>query len=132
MIGPADAAMQRALLSNPLRPGMAADPKDSARLLSRAKSDPEGALRVAAGQFEALVFDQVLKGMRKSLTSPEESLFDSEATHMYRDLLDQEMSSKLASSGQLGLADLLVKQLSRQLGTVKEAAPTADTAIKAK
>lgn len=112
-----------------LREGMAADPQASARLLSRAKTDPEGALRVAAQQFESLVFDLVLKGMRKSLSAPEESLFDSEATHMYRDLLDQEMSKKLASSGQLGLADLLVKQLSQAGGRVKEADATADTGI---
>lgn len=109
-----------------VREGMAADPKASQRLLTRAQTDPEGALRVAAQQFESLVFDLVLKGMRKSLTSPEDSLFDSEATHMYRDLLDQEMSRKLAGSGQLGLADLLVRQLSQARGAVKESTVPAD------
>lgn len=109
-----------------VREGMAADPKASQRLLTRAQTDPEGALRTAAQQFESLVFDLVLKGMRKSLSSPEVSLFDSEATHMYRDLLDQEMSRKLAGSGQLGLADMLVKQLSQVRGAVKESAKAAD------
>lgn len=111
-----------------LSDGMAADPKASARLLARAKSDPEGALRTAAQQFESQVFDLVLKGMRKSLSAPEESLFDSEATHMYRDLLDREMSKQMSASGQLGLADLLVKQLSALQGTIKEAAPAVDIA----
>jgi len=110
MIAPVDTAA--------VMQGMAADPKASARLMAQAKSDPEGALRVAAQQFEALVFDLVLKGMRKAHSS-EESLFDSQASNMYRDLLDHEMSKKLASSGQLGLADLMVQQLSQIRGEIK-------------
>ncbi len=97
---------------------LAADPKGSAQMLARAKSDPEGALRMVAQQFEALVMDIVLKGLRKTLS--EESMFDSEATQLYTDLLDQEMSKRLASSGQLGLADLLVNQLNKLNGAVKK------------
>ena len=100
--------------------GLASDPKVSAQLRARAVKDPEGALRTAAQQFESLVLDLVLKGMRKTLS--EESLFDSEAGRLYTDLLDQEMSKKLARSGQLGLADMMVKQLSQLSGSVKKPA----------
>lgn len=98
--------------------GLAGDPKNSAQLRARAKEDPEGTLRMAAQQFETLVLDMVLKGMRKSVS--ENSLFDSEATKLYTDLLDQEMSKKLSTSGQFGLADLMVKQLTQLNGPVQK------------
>jgi len=89
--------------------GLAADPKTSAQLRARSNTDPKGALKLAAQQFESLVLDIVLKSMRKTVS--EESLFDNESTRLYTDMLDQEMSKKIASNGGLGLADMLLKQL---------------------
>ena len=104
-----------------LMDGLAADPMVASQLRERAKKDPEGALRLVAQQFEALVMDIVLKGMRKTVS--EDSLFDSEASRMYTDLMDRELSRKLADSGQLGLADMLVKQLNQLTAPVKKDLP---------
>jgi flagellar protein FlgJ len=90
---------------------LAADPKALGNLRAQAAADPKGALEAAAKQFETLFLDMMLKSMRS--TTAGESMFDSEATKMFTGLLDQEFSRKLGEQGGLGLADLLVKQLSQ-------------------
>ena len=52
----------------------------------------------------------MMKSMRTAAAGNSE--FDSEATRTYTSLLDHEYTRKLAEQGGLGLADLLVKQLS--------------------
>lgn len=98
--------------------GLAADPQVASQLRQRAKEDPEGTLRTVAQQFESLVMDMLLKGMRKTVS--EDAFFDSEATRTYQSLMDQELSRKFASSGQLGLADMLVKQLNQLNAPIKK------------
>jgi peptidoglycan hydrolase FlgJ len=105
--------------------GLASDPKALGSLRARAAKDPEGTLQEAARQFEMIFLDMMLKGMRK--TVPGDSMFDSEATRTFTSILDQEFSRKLADQGGLGLADLLVKQLSQLHGGH---AAKADTAVK--
>ena len=68
-------------------------------------------LREVAQQFESMFMQMVLKSMRDA--SLGEGLFDSKQSLFYRDMLDQQMSVKLAGNGGMGLADLLVEQLSR-------------------
>jgi flagellar protein FlgJ len=91
--------------------GLAADPKALAELKRRAVNDPEGALKAAAHQFEMLLVDSMMKSMRNNAAG--ESLLDNEGTRMFTGLLDQEYSHRLAERGGLGLADLIVKQLTQ-------------------
>lgn len=91
--------------------GLAADPKALNELKRRARSDDEGALRAAAGQFEVLLLDLVMKSMRA--TAPGETDLDNEGTRLFTSLLDQEFTRSIARQGGLGLADLMVKQLSQ-------------------
>jgi flagellar protein FlgJ len=91
--------------------GLAVDPKALGDLKRRAIEDPEGALKAVAQQFEQLLLDQMMRAMRTA--APGDSLLDNEATRMFTGMLDQEFSRKLAASGGLGLADLLVTQLTR-------------------
>jgi len=70
------------------------------------------ALKQAAGQFEAVFMNMLLKSMRDSL--PKDGMTDSDTTRTYTSMLDQQMSQKLSDKG-MGLADMIVKQLDRKL-----------------
>lgn len=79
--------------------------------LEAKQSSPE-ALKAAAQQFEAVFMNMLMKSMREA--SPQDGMFDSEQTRMYTAMLDQQLSQKLAGRG-IGLADMMVRQLSRTL-----------------
>jgi flagellar protein FlgJ len=104
---------------------LAADPGALASLKRRALTDEEGALRAAAKQFETLLLDMMVKSMRE--TVPGESLLDNEGSRMFTGLLDQQFSRSIAEQGGLGLADLLVKQLTQLRGRDQETALHADS-----
>ena len=106
--------------------GLAADPKALGDLKRRALEDPDAALKEVAKQFEALLLDQMMKSMRSA--APGESLFDNEGSRLFTSLLDQEYARRLAETGGLGLADLLVRQLTQLRG--QENATPADKILK--
>src|SRR5512146_1288566 len=91
---------------------LAIDVKDMNELRQAAKANSPEALKTAATQFEALFMNMMLKSMREA--SPQDGMFDSEQTRMYTAMLDQQLTQKLASRG-IGLADMMVHQLSRTL-----------------
>ena len=68
-------------------------------------------LREVAEQFEAIFINQILKQSRE--TKLADDLFGSSATSTYEQLLDTETSEKIASHVNLGIADALVRQFSR-------------------
>ena len=79
--------------------------------------DKEKALRAAAQQFEAIFLNMVMGSMRKANeVFAKDNILDSRYTNMYRDMYDQQLTSELSSQGSLGLADLMVQQLSKQGG----------------
>jgi flagellar protein FlgJ len=77
---------------------------------SAARQDPQ-ALREAARQFEGLFTAMMLKSMREA--SLGNGLGDSEETKTYQDMYDQQLSLQLAHGKGLGLADMLMQQLTR-------------------
>lgn len=81
------------------------------------KHSPE-ALRAAAQQFEALFIQQLLKTMRAAKLG--EGLFDSEESEFYLDMSDKQMAIDLAKGKGIGLADMIVKQLSQSYGAGKQ------------
>lgn len=83
-------------------------------------------LREAARQFETVLLDIAMKSMRA--TVPTDGATDSESTRMFTGLLDQQFVQGIAKQGGLGLADVLVKQLSRlRAGHGQEMAAAADS-----
>jgi peptidoglycan hydrolase FlgJ len=93
-----------------------ATPADSRSLdsLKRdAARDPRAAAKQAAQQFEALFMQMVLKSMRDA--TPQSGLMDSEAGNHWRGMLDQTMAQKVSAGG-TGLADVIARQLMRQMG----------------
>ncbi|MGD9943757.1 MAG: flagellar assembly peptidoglycan hydrolase FlgJ [Burkholderiaceae bacterium] len=94
--------------------GLALDGRSLAGLRRDAAADPKTAVRQAAGQFEALFMQQLLKSMRAAL--PKSGLMDGPGQDMYQGMLDQQLSQSLANR-RGGLADMIARQLTRQLGT---------------
>ncbi|MFC5479797.1 flagellar assembly peptidoglycan hydrolase FlgJ [Massilia suwonensis] len=76
-----------------------------------AKTGSAEATRGAAQQFEALFINQMMKSMRDA--TPADGLMDNQQTKMFTGMLDQQLSQNMAKRG-MGLADVLVRQLSAQ------------------
>ncbi|MCV2885480.1 flagellar assembly peptidoglycan hydrolase FlgJ [Aestuariibacter sp. AA17] len=79
-----------------------------------AQEGDESALKEAAQQFEAIFVQMMLKSMRQAqdALSDKDSPFNSQQVKFYRDMHDQQLAVDLASSGSMGLADLIIQQLS--------------------
>lgn len=94
---------------------------DSLRL--QAKQEPDKALKLAAKQFETVFMNMMLKSMRDA--TPQESVFDSEQTKMFTSMLDQQLAQNMGNRG-VGLADIMVKQLSRQMTAAEPPVASSD------
>lgn len=97
-----------------------------AQVRPAAADGQRSALREAAGQFEALLVQTMLKGMRT--TSLGSDLFGSDAMDMYRDLLDQQIAQQISRGRGLGLADMIA----RQLGDGESAKPVRRSGLSAR
>jgi flagellar protein FlgJ len=71
--------------------------------------DPE-TLRAAAKQFESLFTKMMLQSMRSA--SFGDPLFGSDQGDMYQDMADDQLAVQLSEGRGLGLADMLIRQLS--------------------
>jgi peptidoglycan hydrolase FlgJ len=98
---------------------------DSLRL--QARQEPDKALKLAAKQFETVFMNMMLKSMREA--TPQEGMFDSEQTKMFTSMLDQQLAENMGSRG-IGLADLMVKQLSRHSSNAAHTAAVPEMAAK--
>jgi len=105
---------------------LALDAKALSGLKREAHANPAQALAKAAGQFEAMFLQMVLKQMRETL--PRDGPLDSDAMRTYTSMFDQQIAQQLAGRG-LGLREAIERQLARALppapGTADaRAAPT--------
>jgi len=89
----------------------ALDAQSVDKLRLQAKQDPDAALKAVAQQFEGIFMNMMLKSMREA--TPKDGLLDSEQGDLYTQLFDQQLSQKLSMGKGLGVADMLVKQLTR-------------------
>jgi flagellar protein FlgJ len=95
---------------------LAIDTQNLAQLRSLAKHAPDQALKAAAQQFESVFLNMMLKSMREA--TPQDGLFESEQTKLFTGMLDQQLAQNMSSRG-VGLADILVKQLTRSNAAVQ-------------
>jgi peptidoglycan hydrolase FlgJ len=93
-------------------------------LKKSAKAQDPQAIRQAARQFESLLTNMLLKSMRDARLA--DSLGDSEQTQFYQDMFDQQLSVQMSQGKGIGLADMLVQQLTRS--GVKPGATPAQSA----
>ncbi|WED28409.1 flagellar assembly peptidoglycan hydrolase FlgJ [Vibrio sp. DW001] len=74
--------------------------------------DKKEALKAAAKQFESIFTAMLFKSMRDANSAFESDLMKSQNQDFYRQMQDEQMASELSATGSLGLADMIVAQLS--------------------
>lgn len=89
----------------------ALDVNSVGKLRLAAKTDSNAAIKEAAKQFEAVFVNMMLKSMRDA--TPKDGPFDSTQSNLYTEFFDQQISQKFSSGGGIGLADMIVKQLTQ-------------------
>ncbi|UVE16388.1 flagellar assembly peptidoglycan hydrolase FlgJ [Pseudomonas sp. LS44] len=76
--------------------------------------DSEKNIRKVAQEFESLFLNQMLKAMRSANEAFSEGNFmNSNETKMYQDMHDQQLAVSMSKEQGIGLADVLVRQLSQ-------------------
>ncbi|MFO8141057.1 MAG: flagellar assembly peptidoglycan hydrolase FlgJ [Marinobacter sp.] len=90
-------------------------------LKTQARSDKEAALEQVAQQFESLFLAEMLKSMRKAGdVFAEGNYLNSNESEFYRDMFDSQVSLSMANSSGTGLAEALVRQLSREVPGIND------------
>ena len=91
-------------------PANATDFRQFAALRRGAGANDPGTLREVAKQFESLFTKMMLESMRKA--SFGDPMFGSDQGDMYQGMMDDQMAVQLSQGKGLGLADMLIRQLS--------------------
>ncbi|MDT3274109.1 flagellar assembly peptidoglycan hydrolase FlgJ [Shewanella sp. SP2S2-4] len=82
-------------------------------LRAQAQKDEKGALKKVAQQFEGIFVQMLMKSMRDAnAVFKSDSPLNSQYTQFYEQMRDQQLSVDLSDKGVLGLADMMVQQLS--------------------
>lgn len=90
----------------------------STQLPTPDKSRDLKALRESSREFETLFVNEMLKAMRKSV--PDGGLFEkSNATEMYREMLDMETAKAVTKGKGLGLGEAMYNQLAHLIENKK-------------
>jgi peptidoglycan hydrolase FlgJ len=98
-------------VSSPVAPTYYADFGGLESLKSGVKADDPKAIKAAAQQFESLFTNMMLKSMREAKLG--KGLGDSQESDLYQDMYDQQIALKMSQGKGLGLADMLLQQLTR-------------------
>lgn len=104
--------------------GLAIDGQNLDRLKLQSKQAPDQALKTVAKQFETVFLNMMLKSMREA--TPQDGVFDSEQTKMFTGMLDQQLAQSMADRG-VGLADVMVRQLSTESRVLSTEQPALST-----
>jgi flagellar protein FlgJ len=81
-----------------------------ANLKTEARKNSPAAVKEVAKQFEAIFVSSVLKGMRDAKLA--DGISDNDQSKFYKEMYDQQLAVHLSGKPGVGLADLIVKQLS--------------------
>jgi flagellar protein FlgJ len=108
---------------------LAMDANGLTSLKKSAKENSPEAIKGVAKQFEAIFINMMLKSMRDA--SPQDGVFNTEQNKLYTSMFDQQLSQKLANGKGIGLADVLVRQLSKVVGAPEGQAGDAPISSKA-
>lgn len=85
------------------------------------------AIRKVAQQFESLFTNMMLQSMREAKIG--DGLGDSQATDTYTEMYDQQLSLQMSQGKGLGLADMLVAQLTRNKASKSGTAVSGSTSV---
>lgn len=81
-----------------------------AKLKTEARKNSPAAIKEVAKQFESIFLSNVLKGMRDAKLA--DGISDNDQSKFYKEMYDQQLAVHLSGKPGVGLADLIVKQLS--------------------
>ncbi len=99
------------------------------------KANSEGNMRKVAEQFESLFLNMMVKSMRDAnAVFGEDNPLNTNATQMYQDMYDNQLTIHMSENQGVGLADVLMRQLSpkaapgpiAQANALSAAAPSGD------
>lgn len=91
--------------------------------------DSESNIRKVAQEFESLFLNQMLKAQRSANEAFSEGNFmNSNEAKTYQQMYDQELAVKMSKEGGIGLADVLVRQMSKMNKGTHRPNPFAQTA----
>ena len=99
-------------------------------LKGQARSDQHAAIKDVAKQFESMFMGMMLKSMRDA--SMGDPIFDNNQSLVYRDMFDSQLALSLSKGHGMGLAEVLARQLSRQItgpSAEQGAAPSANPVV---
>lgn len=89
-------------------------------LKASTRQDPQANLKPVARQVEGMFVQMMLKSMREAL--PKDGLFSSDSTRLYTSMYDQQIAQQMTAGKGLGLADMMVKQM-----TIAQGGPAEET-----
>lgn len=101
------------------------DFKQFAALRRGADGNDPTVLREVARQFESLFTKMMLESMRSA--SFGDPLFGSDQADMYRDMMDDQLAVQMSEGRGLGLADMLIRQLSQGAAGAGASVPVPET-----
>jgi len=119
-VDPSTAAIAASPSSGGTKQANALDFRQFAALRRGAQENDPKVLREAAKQFESMFTKMMLESMRKA--SFGDPMFGSDQGDMYQGMMDDQMAVQLSQGKGLGLADMLIRQLSH--GAVNGSAQT--------
>ncbi|HCL6627471.1 TPA: flagellar assembly peptidoglycan hydrolase FlgJ [Citrobacter amalonaticus] len=80
-------------------------------LKAKAGQDPAANIRPVARQVEGMFVQMMLKSMREAL--PKDGVFSSDQTRLYTSMYDQQIAQQMTAGKGLGLAEMMVKQMTQ-------------------
>ena len=90
-------------------------------LKAKAGEDPAANIRPVARQVEGMFVQMMLKSMREAL--PKDGVFSSDSTRLYTSMYDQQIAQQMTAGKGLGLAEMMVKQMTQGQGQPADDAP---------
>ena len=88
------------------------------KLKTEAKKDSQEALKEVAKQFESIFLNMALKSMRDAKLS--DGIMDSDQSQFFQEMYDQQLAVHLSGNPGVGLADLIVRQLSTDKNSIDQ------------
>ncbi|MBJ9826706.1 flagellar assembly peptidoglycan hydrolase FlgJ [Citrobacter koseri] len=90
-------------------------------LKAKAGQDPAANIRPVARQVEGMFVQMMLKSMREAL--PKDGIFSSDQTRLYTSMYDQQIAQQMTAGKGLGLAEMMVRQMTEGQTQPAEEAP---------
>ena len=90
-------------------------------LKAKAGQDPAANIRPVARQVEGMFVQMMLKSMREAL--PKDGMFSSDSTRLYTSMYDQQIAQQMTAGKGLGLAEMMVKQMTEGQAQPADDAP---------